>query len=137
MAMTRREFLRAAGAASAAMPAMARAQQGPGAPPAKAAANPVRVRVGMTDWNLGQRGDIAKVALAREIGLDGIQVSLQFPTDGRTPTLRDPKTQEAFRRAALDNGIQICSLAIGSPGRSRLPLHTSPAAAILLTEPVE
>jgi len=136
MAMTRREFLDAAGVASAVVPAIVRAQ-GPGAAPAKTSANPVPVRVGMTDWNLGQRGDIAKVALAREIGLDGIQVSLQFPTDGKTPTLRDPKTQEAFRRAALDNGVQICSLAIGSPGRSRLPLHTSPAAAILLTEAVE
>jgi len=60
-------------------------------------------------------GDITRIALAREIGLDGIQVSLQFPTDGKTPTLRDPGTQAAFRRAALDNGIQICSLAIGSP----------------------
>jgi sugar phosphate isomerase/epimerase len=90
----------------------------------------------MTDWNLGQRGDIGKIALAREIGLDGIQVSVQFPTDG-SPTLRDPKTQAAFKRAALDNGIQICSLAIGSPGKSRLPLHTNPAAAILLTEAVE
>jgi hypothetical protein len=59
------------------------------------------------------------------------------PDRWKTPTLRDSKTQEAFRRAALDNGIQICSLAIGSPGRSRLPLHTSPAAAILLTEAVE
>jgi hypothetical protein len=107
-AKNRRESrLHPAGAASAAVPAMARAQ-GPGAAPAKAALNPVPVRVGMTDWNLGQRGDIAKVTLAREIGLDGIQVSLQFPTDGKTPTLRDPKTQEAFRRAALDNGIQIC-----------------------------
>ena len=90
----------------------------------------------MTDWNLGQRGDIRKIELAREIGLDGIQVSLQFPTDG-TPTLRDPKTQAAFRRAALENGVQICSLAIGSPGPSRLPLHTNPAAAILLVEAVE
>src|SRR5439155_8119905 len=62
---------------------------------------------------------------------------LQFPTDAKTPTLRDPKTQAAFRQAALDNGIQICSLAIGSPGRSRLPLHTNPAAAILLVEAVE
>ena len=50
---------------------------------------PLPVRVGMTDWNLGQRGDITKVALAREIGLDGIQVSVQYPTDGKTPTLRD------------------------------------------------
>ena len=95
-------------------------------------------RAGRDDrLELGQRGDISKIALAREIGLDGIQVSLQFPTDGKTPTLRDPKTQAAFRRAALDNGIQICSLAIGSPGKSRLPLHTNPAAAILLVEAVE
>jgi sugar phosphate isomerase/epimerase len=91
----------------------------------------------MTDWNLGQRGDISKITLAREIGLDGIQVSVQYPTDGKTPTVRDPKTQAAFKRAALENGIQICSLAIGSPGRSRLPLHTNPAAGILLVEAVE
>jgi L-ribulose-5-phosphate 3-epimerase len=136
MAMTRRDFLKAASVAPAAAPAMARAR-GPGQVPRRATVNPLPVRVGMTDWNLGQRGDITKIALAREIGLDGIQVSLQFPTDPGTPTLRDPKTQAAFRRAALDNGVQICSLAIGSPGRSRLPLHTSPAAAILLTEAVE
>ena len=61
---------------------------------------------------------------------------MQFPTDG-SPTLRDPKTQAAFRRAALDNGIQICSLAIGTPGKSRMPMHTNPAVAILLVEAVE
>src|SRR5687767_15049796 len=130
--MTRRDFVKQAMTASVAAPAIAQ-----GAVQTKATINPVAVRVGMTDWNLGQRGDISKIALAREIGLDGIQVSLQFPTDGKTPTLRDPHTQAAFRRAALDNGIQICSLAIGSPGKSRLPLHTNPAAAILLTEAVE
>ena len=98
---------------------------------------PVPVRVGMTDWNLGQRGDLTKIALAREIGLDGIQVSVTYPPDGKAPTLRDPATQAAFRRTALDNGIQICSLAIGNPGKSRLPMHTSPAFAILLVEAVE
>ena len=103
----------------------------------KEAVNPVPVRVGMTDWNLGQRGDIAKIALAREIGLDGIQVSVQYPTDGKTPTLRDPATQAAFKRAALENGIQICSLAIGNPGKSRMPMHTNPAFGILLVEAVE
>ena len=122
--------------ASAAVPALADAQAS-GPVQTKETLNRLPVRVGMTDWNLGQRGDITKIALAREIGLEGIQVSVQYPTDGKTPTLRDTKTQADFRRAALDNGIQICSLAIGSPGKSRLPLHTNPAAAILLVEAVE
>jgi len=135
MSMTRREFVKQAAIAPAAVPAVARAQSAAPAPTRET--NPVPVRVGMTDWNLGQRGDIAKIALAREIGLDGIQVSVQYPTDGQTPTLRDPKTQAAFKRAALDTCIQICSLAIGNPGKARLPMHTSPAFAILLVEAVE
>ena len=134
--MTRRDFVKQAMAASVVGPAFARAQ-GRGPLLTKTAINPVPVRVGMTDWNLGQRGDITKIALAREIGLDGIQVSVQYPIDGKTPTLRDPKTQADFKRAALDNGIQICSLAIGNPGKSRLPMHTNPAFGILLIEAVE
>jgi L-ribulose-5-phosphate 3-epimerase len=136
MSMTRRDFVKHATIASAAVPAMAQSQT---AAPVQTneTVKPVPVRVGMTDWNLGQRGDITKIALAREIGLDGIQVSVQYPTDGKTPTLRDPKTQAAFKRAALDNGIQICSLAIGNPGKARLPMHTNPAFAILLVEAVE
>ncbi len=136
MLMTRRDFVKQASVASAAAPALAQAQAR-GAVETKEVVNPLPVRVGMTDWNLGQRGDITKIALAREIGLDGIQVSVQYPTDGKTPTLRDPQTQAAFKRAALENGIQICSLAIGNPGKSRMPMHTSPAFAILMAEAVE
>ena len=136
MLMTRRDFVKQSSIASAAVPAMSGAAAG-AAGQTRESVNPLPVRVGMTDWNLGQRGDITKIALAREIGLDGIQVSVQYPTDGKTPTVRDPKTQAAFKRAALENGIQICSLAIGSPGKSRLPLNTNPAAAILLAEAVE
>jgi sugar phosphate isomerase/epimerase len=138
--MTRRDFVKHAPGALA-VPALAQTPAPSPARPAAAASkppvNPIPVRVGMTDWNLGQRGDIGKIALAREIGLDGIQVSVQYPTDGKTPTLRDPKTQGDFRRAALDNGIQICSLAIGNPGKSRLPMHTNAAFGILLVEAVE
>jgi sugar phosphate isomerase/epimerase len=126
--MTRRDFVKQTTIASLAAPAVARAQT--------PAPSSLPLRIGMTDWNLGKRGDITKVALARQIGLDGIQVSLTFPTDD-SPHLRDPKTQAAFKQAALENGIQICSLAIGSPGKSRLPLHTNPAAAILLVEAIE
>jgi L-ribulose-5-phosphate 3-epimerase len=128
MLITRREFVRQASAASMAAPLLAHAQTPP--------SSSLPLRIGMTDWNLGKRGDISKIALARQIGLDGIQVSLTFPADD-SPHLREPKTQAAFKQAALENGIQICSLAIGSPGKSRLPLHTNPAAAILLVEAVE
>ena len=137
MALSRRDFVKQAAAASAAVPAALAAQDGKAGTPSRVPVNPVPVRVGMTDWNLGQRGDISKIALARQIGLDGIQVSVQYPTDPREPTLRDAKTQTAFKRAALDNGIQICSLAIGNPGKSRLPMHTNAAFAILLVEAVE
>jgi L-ribulose-5-phosphate 3-epimerase len=132
--MTRRQFVKSAGVASAVLPAIV---QGQTPVQTKETVNPQPVRVGMTDWNLGQRGEISKVALAREIGLDGIQVSVQYPTDGKSPTLRDAKTQAAYKRAALENGIQICSLAIGNPGKSRMPMHSSPAFAILLAEAVE
>jgi L-ribulose-5-phosphate 3-epimerase len=125
--ISRRDFVKQAAIAVAAS-APSRAQSPP--------AGPLPLRVGMTDWNLGRRGDITRIALARRIGLDGIQVSLTFPADD-SPHLRDGKTQTAFKQAALEHGIQICSLAIGSPGKSRLPLHTNPAAAILLVEAIE
>jgi sugar phosphate isomerase/epimerase len=145
--MQRRDFLsRAAALGAAVVPTLVQAQaQAPASPPRPARAPepnpspaglPLTVRVGMTDWNLGKRGDITKIALARELGLDGIQVSLTFPTDG-SPHLRQPETQLAFRREALNHGVQICSLAIGNPGKSRLPFHTNPASAVLLVEAVE
>ena len=131
MRVDRRNFVKHAAAASVitAAPAL-------GASASAQPADTLPLKVGMTDWNLGQRGDITKIALARQIGLDGIQVSLIFPEDGSLH-LRDPKVQAQFKRAALEHGIQICSLAIGNPGKSRLPLHTNPAAAILLVEAVE
>ena len=138
MSMTRRDFVKHTAVASAGAAATARVHAQAAAPAqTKETLNAQPIRVGMTDWTLGPRGDISKVALAREIGLDGIQVSVQYPADGKSPTLRDPKTQAAYKRAALENGIQICSLAIGNPGKSRMPMHTSPAFAILLAEAVE
>ena len=94
MELTRRDFVKHAAAASslAAVPVSLAAAQAP-------APNPLPIKVGMTDWNLGRRGDITKIALAREIGLDGIQVSVQYPVDG-SPTLRDLATQAEFKRVA-------------------------------------
>ncbi len=134
--MSRRDFVKAAAAVAAVGPAGPSSLALDAAPaPTQAGSGELPVRVGMTDWNLGRRGDITKIALAREIGLDGIQVSLTFPADGSLH-LRDPKVQAEFKQAALQHGIQICSLAIGAPGKQRMPMHTNPAFAVLLVEAV-
>src|SRR5436190_19865868 len=128
MLLNRRDFVKRAAIAAAALPAWT--------PIRARGESALPIRVGMTDWNLGQRGDVTEIALARQIGLDGIQVSLSYPADGGLH-LRDPRVQAQFKQAALEHGVQICSLAIGNPGKSRLPLHTSPTAAILLVEAIE
>ena len=80
MLINRRDFVKQAAVASSfTIPASGTAHARDQAP----AASPMPLKIGMTDWNLGQRGDITKIALARQIGLDGIQVSLQFPTDDK------------------------------------------------------
>ena len=136
MLMTRRDFVKQAAVASAAVPAIAQAQaRGPAQ--TKETVNPLPVRVGMTDWNLGQRGDISQDRARARDRARRHSGQRAVPDRRKTPTVRDPKTQEAFRRAALENGIQICSLAIGNPGKSRMPMHTNPAFAILLAEAVE
>ena len=66
---TRREFLTATAAGVAATlgsRSLARAR-------ARATA---KFKVGITDWNLDLEGDPRAVALAKELGFDGVQISL-------------------------------------------------------------
>ena len=65
---SRREFL-AAGATAAAGLLAARAG-------VRAAGEPAKFKIGATDWNLQLEGDPACVALAKELGFDGVQISL-------------------------------------------------------------
>ncbi|MEA2062857.1 MAG: sugar phosphate isomerase/epimerase family protein [Gemmatimonadota bacterium] len=93
------------------------------------------LRIGMTDWNLGQRGVIEKIKLANRIGLDGIQVSILYPEDGSLH-LRCPKMQATFRNAALDYGVQICSLAIGGLGPGS-PFKNNPMGVMRVADAIE
>ncbi len=129
MPVSRRDFL-AAGAAAAltAATGAAQAQQSGSGP------KPMPVRIGMTDWNLGQRGLTEKVTLAREIGLDGIQVSVLYPEDG-TPHLRCEKLQAEYRKAALANRVQICSLAIGNLGPGE-PFKSEPMGVMRVKDAI-
>lgn len=75
-----------------------------------AAPLPARFKVGATDWNLKQEGKLGAFALAKQIGFDGVQVSLGVGTD-RLP-LGDPAVQQAFVAESQKLGMPIGSVCL-------------------------
>jgi len=132
MLISRRDLLRAGAAGSAWLALGARAASGnePAARPTGPAAGP---RIGMCDWSLGKTGNIAMFGLAREIGLDGVEVSITFPGPGQH--LRDPAVQRQFKAAMKDNHIAAPSVALGI--LNEVPLKSEPKAAIWLADAIE
>lgn len=70
-----------------------------------------RFKIGACDWSIGPAGDINSFAVAKKIGLDGVQLSLNTKADHEH--LRRPDVQQAFKEAASQAGILIGGLAIG------------------------
>src|SRR5690349_9294810 len=112
MDMTRRECLGMAASATAAW-ALAGSE-------ARAEEKSRRLRVGMCDWSLHKQ-DVSVFELAREIGLDGVQVSV-----GRRDEmfLRDPELQRKYREAARSTGVAIASTGMGF--LNHIPLFSEP-----------
>lgn len=103
--LSRREMLRCA----------VRASLGVGlfsiSPPLGAETPERRFKIGACDWSIGKMDDPAAFQLAREIGLDGVQVSLG--TEANNMHLRQPEVQARFKQSAKSAGVAIASLAIG------------------------
>lgn len=68
-------------------------------------------KIGACDWSLGKLGNPQAFDIAKEIGLDGVQVSLGTAADDMR--LRQEAVQREYREAARRTGIQVASLAIG------------------------
>jgi len=98
--ITRRAFIgtgASAALATVALPALAS--------PAK-----VRFKVGVTDWNLKLEGKIEAIALAKQLGFDGVQISIGKGTD--TLPLSDPVRQKAFLDESRREDLPIESLCL-------------------------
>ncbi len=78
--------------------------------------------IGACDWSIGKMADPGALDVAREIGLDGVQVSLG--TVGNDMALRQRKVQEAYRRKSAETGVRIASLAIGE--LNSIPFKSDP-----------
>jgi L-ribulose-5-phosphate 3-epimerase len=101
--MNRRHLLRyslSAGLAAFLQPAFSRVY-----------ASDVRFRIGACDWSIGPAGDSNAFKVAKQIGLDGVQVSLNTKTNHEH--LRQPAMQRVCKDAAQQAGVAIGGLAIG------------------------
>lgn len=76
-----------------------------------ASADKGRFKIGACDWSIGPAGDINTFAVAKQIGLDGVQVSLNTKADHEH--LRRPDVQKAFKEAARQTGVGFGGLAVG------------------------
>jgi len=67
--------------------------------------------IGVCDWSLDATGRIGAIETARQIGLDGVQVS--FGPPGRGLDLRRPEARATYADACNEHGMTIASLAMG------------------------
>nr|MCU0449807.1 sugar phosphate isomerase/epimerase [Bernardetiaceae bacterium] len=81
-----------------------------------------RFRIGACDWSLDAMGKVEALALAQQIGLDGVQVSLGTAQDDMQ--LRRPEVQKAYRQAAKKHKVAVGGLAIGE--LNHVPYKTDP-----------
>jgi len=70
----------------------------------------VRFKIGVTDWNLKQEGKIESISMAKQLGFDGVQISIGKGQD-RLP-LSDPALQKAYLEESRRVGLKIESLCL-------------------------
>ncbi len=78
--------------------------------PALASATRARFKVGVTDWNLKQEGKLESISLAKQLGFDGVQISIGKGKD-KLP-LSDPALQKAFLDESARVDLKIESLCL-------------------------
>mgnify|MGYP000057601091 CR=1 FL=1 len=79
-------------------------------------------RIGACDWSIGKTSDIKGLSLAKEIGLQGLQVSLG--TLNNNMHLRQKSLQQEYLDLSKSTGVKITSLAIGE--LNQVPYKSDP-----------
>jgi len=81
-----------------------------------------RFKIGACDWSIGKMATPAALDVAKQIGLDGVQVSLGTAADDMH--LRKAELQEQYKDAARKTGVEVASLAIGE--LNNIPYKSDP-----------
>jgi L-ribulose-5-phosphate 3-epimerase len=98
------------------------------------AADPKRLfKIGACDWSLGHRQDLAALDVAKEIGLDGVEVS--FGEVDAKYDLRKPEVRQEYRETCKKLGVEVASLAMGVLNQK--PYATDPESEQWVADCVE
>ena len=90
-------------------------------------------KIGACDWCLGKRSNPESFELARQIGVDGVQIDMGSAANNMR--LVKPEVQQAYRDASRRTGLAIASLAIGE--LNEVPLKSDPRAATWLAQSID
>jgi L-ribulose-5-phosphate 3-epimerase len=124
---SRREMLRRSGQAAA---WLALAGQ---CAPLFAASETRRFKIGACDWSIGKTSDPAAFEVAKQIGLDGVMVSMGGVKDDLH--LRQAAVQQQYRDAAKQAGLQIASLAIAE--LNTIPYKSDPRTVQWVSDSID
>jgi L-ribulose-5-phosphate 3-epimerase len=89
-------------------------------------------KIGAPEWSL-RKTDPSCFDVAKEIGLDGVQVDLGNLTNHLH--LRQPAVQQAYLAAARRTGLEVASLALAE--LNSIPLKSDPRATIWLLDSLQ
>ncbi|PWU21578.1 MAG: sugar phosphate isomerase/epimerase [Verrucomicrobia bacterium] len=126
--MSRREMLRRCTPAAAGLALFAGEVA-----PLFAAPEKRRFKLGACDWSLGKMCEPSAFQLAKEIGLDGVQVSLGTEANGMS--LRKGEVQAQYEEAARKAGLEIASLAIGE--LNHIPYKSDPRTVQWVSDSID
>ncbi len=70
-----------------------------------------KFKIGACDWSIGRGGELSAMEFAKQIGLDGVQVSFGGP--GGKYDLRKEEVRRQYQEAAAEHKVEIASLAMG------------------------
>jgi sugar phosphate isomerase/epimerase len=90
-------------------------------------------RIGACDWSIGRRGTPDAMELARQIGLDGVEVSFGRPGDPFD--LRREENRQRYQQAARAHNVAISSLAMGV--LNQIPYASDPRTEAWVQDCVE
>lgn len=92
-----------------------------------------RFKIGACDWSIDKANDVSAMEMAKQIGLDGVQISLGSVDNNMH--LRRQDVQQAYLTAARQYGVQIGGLAISE--LNNVPYKSDPRTEAWVSDSID